>query len=81
MSRRDELIARMEDCLAGRVSFVNLGPHEPYTPDVVAAMDAQEAVKLAAAISAYTVIEETCPHGFHSVASCFNCEIGIRGSR
>ena len=53
VNRREELLAEMEDWVAGRRSYVNLGPNEPYTPDVIAAMDAQEVVKLAAAANAY----------------------------
>ncbi len=29
----------------GRRSWTNFGPHAPYTPDVIAVMDAQEVVK------------------------------------
>lgn len=43
----------MESWASGQRSWTNLGPHEPYTPDVIATMDAQEVVKHAAAIHAY----------------------------
>ena len=72
MSRHDELMAEIEDWVEGRRSYINLGPHAPYAPDVIAAMDAQEVVKLAAAASAYSD-DDTCPHGSHHVEACFNC--------
>jgi hypothetical protein len=56
VTRRDELLARLEDWVEGRRSYCNYGPHAPYTPDVIAVMDAQEVVKLAAAISAFSAI-------------------------
>jgi len=77
-NRREQLIAEMEDWVTGRRSYVNLGPDLPYTPDVIAAMDAQEVVKLAAALSVYPD-DETCAHGFHRVEACFNCVLGLRG--
>ena len=33
---------------------MNLGPHEPYTPDVIARMDAAEVSKWGAAVATYT---------------------------
>jgi len=50
---RDHHLSEMKDWIEGRRSWTNLGPHEPYTPDVIAAMDAQEVVKHAAAAQAY----------------------------
>ena len=73
MSRYDELMAEIDDWVAGRRSYINLGPHAPYTPDVIAAMDAQEVVKLVAALGAYPEVEPTCPHGVTKVEACFNC--------
>lgn len=41
----DEALELARAWADGRRSWMNLGPHEPYTPDVIAAMDAQEVVK------------------------------------
>lgn len=46
--RLDDVLAEIEEWVAGRRSYTNLGPNPPYTPDVIAAMDAQEVVKLSA---------------------------------
>ncbi len=35
----------MMDWAEGRRSWTNLGPHEPYTPDVIARMDTAEVEK------------------------------------
>jgi len=51
------LCAEMDDWLEGRRSWTNLGPIAPYTPDVIAVMDAQEVVKRAAAITALSASE------------------------
>jgi hypothetical protein len=45
-------MAELEDWRSGRRSWVNLGPNAPYTPDVIATMDAQEVVKLSAYVQA-----------------------------
>lgn len=42
----DEMLAWAE----GRRSYTNYGPHEPYTPDAIARMDAAEVEKHANAI-------------------------------
>lgn len=47
----------MDDWLIGRKSYTNLGFEEPYTPDVIAVMDAQEVVKRAAAIQALVALQ------------------------
>ena len=73
MSRHDELMAEIDDWVRGKRSYINLGPHAPYTPDVIAAMDAQEVVKLVAALGAYPAVEATCPHGVCKVEACVNC--------
>ena len=47
----------------GRRSYCNLGPHPPYTPEVIAVMDAQEVVKwssLALALRAVGCGKERC---------------------
>ncbi len=44
----------MNDWLEGRRSWTNLGPHSPYTPDVIATMDTQEVIKWA---SVYNFME------------------------
>lgn len=41
----------------GRRSWINLGPREPYTPDVIAVMDAQEVVKWTAVAVALRALE------------------------
>ena len=43
-----DVLNEIEGWVNGRRSWQNLGPYPPYTPDVIAAMDAQEVVKLAA---------------------------------
>jgi hypothetical protein len=48
----------MMDWAMGRRSWINLGPHEPYTPDVVAAMDAQEVLKWKAVYLAFVEGDE-----------------------
>ena len=45
-------LRELEDWKSGRRSWTNLGPNPPYTPDVIAVMDAQEVVKLSAYIAA-----------------------------
>lgn len=50
---RDHHLSEMTDWIEGRRSWTNLGPHAPWTPDVIAAMDAQEVVKHAAAAAAF----------------------------
>jgi hypothetical protein len=50
------MVAEMSDWLEGRRSWMNLGPLAPYTPDVIAVMDAQEVTKRAAAIPAYLAL-------------------------
>ena len=55
-SRRDAHLAEMEAWLGGARSWMNFGPNEPYTPDVIAVMDAQEVVKYAAAAVAYGLL-------------------------
>jgi hypothetical protein len=45
------------DWAEGRRSWTNLGPHEPYTPDVIATMDAQEVVKWTAVAVALAQLE------------------------
>lgn len=47
-----DLLAECRDWLEGRRSWCNLGPHEPYTPDVITRMDAAEIDKRAAMIRA-----------------------------
>jgi hypothetical protein len=49
----EALLAQMMDWVEGRRSWTNLGPYPPYTPDVIAVLDAQEVVKLSAAIQAF----------------------------
>jgi len=51
-----ELLAEMHDWLDGSRSWVNLGSNEPYTPDVIAAMDAAEVDKRASAIRGYAAL-------------------------
>lgn len=46
----------MLDWAEGRRSWINLGPHEPHTPDVIARMDAAEVEKHAAAIRGLTAL-------------------------
>ena len=48
----EEAESELEDWRRGTRSWWNLGPYPPYTPDVIAAMDAQEVVKLCAYITA-----------------------------
>lgn len=55
---RRAIEAEMMDWHEGRRSWANLGPHAPYTPDVIAVMDAQEVVKRAAILAAPTVTTE-----------------------
>jgi hypothetical protein len=45
------------DWAGGNRSWTNFGPHEPYTPAVVAVMDAQEVVKWTAVAVALAQIE------------------------
>lgn len=45
---REVALALALDWAEGRRSWCNLGPYEPYTPDVIAVMDAQEVVKWSA---------------------------------
>lgn len=59
MNEIERLKAEMLDWLEGRRSWMNLGPHDPYTPDVVSVMDAQEVVKRSAAIVALVALEST----------------------
>ena len=47
-------LAMMQDWAEGRRSWTNLGPNDPYTPDVVAIMDTQEVAKHAAVVMAYS---------------------------
>lgn len=54
---RDEALARALDWAEGRRSWCNLGPHEPYTPDVIAVMDAQEVVKWSALAAALPAVD------------------------
>lgn len=42
---RDRAWNNMLDWLEGRKSWTNLGPHSPYTHDVIAVMDRQELEK------------------------------------
>lgn len=49
---REAALAELEDWKVGRRSWTNLGPNPPYTPDVIATMDAQEVVKLSAYVQA-----------------------------
>jgi hypothetical protein len=53
----DVVAAQLKEEIAawvnGNRSYQNLGPNPPYTPDVIAAMDAQEVVKLSAAYQAF----------------------------
>jgi hypothetical protein len=52
-----ELALRLAlDWAEGRRSWANLGPHAPYTPDVIAVMDAQEVVK-------WTALAAVLPEG------------------
>lgn len=51
MGNSTDIKELIDDWVAGRRSYTNFGPHAPYTPDVVAAMDAQEVVKLATALT------------------------------
>lgn len=51
---RDHHLSEMEDWSPGGTrSWTNYGPNEPYTPDVIAAMDAAEVAKHASAAMAY----------------------------
>lgn len=43
----------------GSRSWMNLGPHEPYTPDVIAVMDAQEVVKWSALAANLAAVSKT----------------------
>lgn len=54
-----EALAELEDWKAGRRSWTNLGPNPPYTPDVIAVMDAQEVVKLSAYVQALAALSTT----------------------
>lgn len=51
-----EALSELDDWKAGRRSYMNLGPYPPYTPDVIAAMDAQEVVKLGAYVQALAAV-------------------------
>lgn len=51
-----EHMAAVADWAEGRRSWTNLGPHEPYTPDVIARMDAAEVDKHASAIRALAAL-------------------------
>jgi hypothetical protein len=42
---RDRAIKLADEWASGVRSYANLGPNPPYTPDVIAIMDAQEVVK------------------------------------
>lgn len=53
-----EALERALDWAEGRKSWANLGQYEPYTPDVIAVMDAQEVVKWAALASALYITEQ-----------------------
>lgn len=58
----DEAMTRALDWAEGRRSYTNMGPFEPYTPDVIAVMDAQEVVKwtaIASALAGSALSEET----------------------
>lgn len=46
----------MMDWTEGRRSYTNFGPNAPYTPDVIARMDAAEVQKHAAAIEGLLAI-------------------------
>jgi hypothetical protein len=46
-------LREMNDWIDGKRSWCNLGWNEPYTPDVIAGMDAAEVQKHAAAVTAY----------------------------
>lgn len=46
-------LAELDAWTNGSRSWTNLGPDAPYTPDVIAVMDAQEVVKHSAAVQAY----------------------------
>lgn len=52
-----EALALALDWASGKRSWVNLGPHEPYTPDVIAVMDAQQAVAWATVAKAMHAME------------------------
>jgi hypothetical protein len=49
----------MLDWAGGKRSWINLGPHPPYTPEVIAAMDAAETQKWAAVYTAFATIDVT----------------------
>lgn len=55
-SLRDDALLEMQAWLQGRKSMTNLGPHPPYTPDVIAVIDAQEVVKWATAATTYNTL-------------------------
>lgn len=59
--RLSERVDDLEAWSSGARSWTNLGPYEPYTPDVIAVMDAQEVVKHSAAVQAYTVLLMVTP--------------------
>ncbi|QXC59346.1 hypothetical protein KSP35_13130 [Aquihabitans sp. G128] len=46
LSTAESVLTLMGEWVAGRRSWINLGPDAPYTPDVIAAMDAAEVEKL-----------------------------------
>lgn len=54
--RLKDSLERMADWQDGRCSWTNFGPHEPYTPEAIAVMDAQEVVKHSAAAQAYAAV-------------------------
>ena len=47
----------MLDWAEGKRSWANFGPDEPYTPDVIAAMDTQEVEKWAAVYQSMALAE------------------------
>lgn len=53
VERLDRHLAEVEAWTNGSRSWTNLGWDPPYTPDVIAVMDAQEVVKHSAAAQAY----------------------------
>ncbi len=53
----DEARKLMLDWAQGTRTWGNLGPHMPYTPDVIAVMDTQEVIKWAAVYQAMVVVQ------------------------
>ncbi len=53
----------MMDWAMGRRSWMNRGPYEPYTPDVIAVMDTQEVVKWKAVHLAFRESDELAARG------------------